>query len=343
MRWIEAAGRLAGAVELQPSDHGARVARLAVRLAEACQLPENERKNLFIAGHLHDVGEIALPHALLAKKGALNPAEWQQVHRHPLIGFHVLRHLPQTENSAYCVRWHHERWDGLGYPDGLAAEEIPLAAQVLHVADSFVTLTTGRPYRQALSTEEAWKLLTDEAGAAFPTNLLDKLEALLPEPPPEDTSPAAEDLLPLGPILEALSLLASARHPFLFAHHRYSARLAGRLAREAGLSEEARQKLEVAAALHDLGLVLVPQRDLRRDTRWMSEHDAHVVLSSEIAQALLPEEPEIARWIRRHHLPAEALEPEEEILAAASRLSLELHLTPRSWSQSILLSHFPEK
>ena len=110
---------------------------------------------LLQAAALHDVGKVAIPDAILDKPGPLDEAEWEFMRTHTLIGERILAEAPALAEAAKIVRSSHERYDGDGYPDGLAGDEIPLAARIIAVCDSFDAMTSDRPYRTAMSTEGA--------------------------------------------------------------------------------------------------------------------------------------------------------------------------------------------
>jgi HD-GYP domain-containing protein (c-di-GMP phosphodiesterase class II) len=116
---------------------------------------------------LHDVGKVAVPDAILFKSGSLTEEEYSLVRRHPVIGTEILRDVDFLGEGKLVVRHHHERWDGQGYPDGLAGEEIPLAARVFAVADALDALTTDRPYRPASGYPAARQEIYAGAGSQF--------------------------------------------------------------------------------------------------------------------------------------------------------------------------------
>jgi HD-GYP domain-containing protein (c-di-GMP phosphodiesterase class II) len=144
--------------------HSERVARIAVRLGEEMNLSESERSELYLGGLLHDVGKIGVPDEVLRKPGALTRAEMAQIEQHVLIGDAIVAHVPQLAHLRPLVRSHHERFDGTGYPDGLAGELIPLRARILAVADSCDAMMSDRPYRPALPTERIQAILLAGAG-----------------------------------------------------------------------------------------------------------------------------------------------------------------------------------
>ena len=116
---------------------------------------------------LHDAGKVGVPERILGKPGPLTAAEWRVMRTHPLIGYQMLASIPFMQNAAEIVRSHHEMFDGSGYPEGLKGEEITLPARVFAVVDAFDAMTTDRPYRAALSLEDAAAELTRMAGTQF--------------------------------------------------------------------------------------------------------------------------------------------------------------------------------
>ena len=130
-------------------------------------LTEEAMTPLLQAAALHDVGKVAIPDAILDKPGPLDEAEWEFMRTHTLIGERILAEAPALAEAAKIVRSSHERWDGAGYPDGLARDEIPLAARIIAVCDSFDAMTSNRPYRTAMSAEGALSELHNCAGTQF--------------------------------------------------------------------------------------------------------------------------------------------------------------------------------
>jgi two-component system cell cycle response regulator len=148
-------------------DHGAAVAELATLTATMLGLPPAEASEVRQAAELHDIGMVAVPEAILAKRGPLSEAEWAFVREHPSVGARIIAAAPALGSVARLVRHSHERWDGNGYPDGLAGEEVPLGARIIAVADAFETMTRAQPYRAAMTVEEATAELRRCAGKQF--------------------------------------------------------------------------------------------------------------------------------------------------------------------------------
>jgi HD-GYP domain-containing protein (c-di-GMP phosphodiesterase class II) len=144
-----------------------RVAALATMLGSSIGMDAAELRQLRIAALLHDVGKILIPTEILRKAGPLSVAEASTVRRHTVYGGTILRRIPVLAFAASTARWHHERWDGLGYPDGMVGNDIPLHARVVSVADALDAMTSVRAYRPAISLEAAFFELEAQSGAQF--------------------------------------------------------------------------------------------------------------------------------------------------------------------------------
>ncbi len=116
---------------------------------------------------LHDIGKVGIPERILGKPGPLTAAEWRVMRTHPIIGYQILQSIPFMHTAAEIVRYHHEMWDGSGYPEGLRWEAIPLPARVFQIADAFDAMTTDRPYRAALGVDRAAAEIERMAGVQF--------------------------------------------------------------------------------------------------------------------------------------------------------------------------------
>lgn len=147
--------------------HSVRVAALATMLGSAIGMAESELRSLRVAALLHDVGKIAVPADILRKSSTLTVSEASTVRRHTVYGGAILRRIPVLAFAASTARWHHERWDGLGYPDGLVGHAIPLPARIVAVADALDAMTSVRPYRAAIAMDAAFEELEAHAGAQF--------------------------------------------------------------------------------------------------------------------------------------------------------------------------------
>jgi HD-GYP domain-containing protein (c-di-GMP phosphodiesterase class II) len=140
------------------------VAELGRRLALVLDLDRDDVEAVGEAGLLHDIGTIGVPEPLLHKPGPLTADEWRAMRRHPVVGAQIVAPFEFSARSAVLIRHHHERWDGSGYPDGLAGHAIPVGARILAVADVFDALTSMRPFRAAVGREAALAQLIGEGG-----------------------------------------------------------------------------------------------------------------------------------------------------------------------------------
>ena len=153
--------------------HSRRVALLTRQLAEAIGLDAAVIKRMHIAGLVHDVGKIGVRESVLCKGGQLTDQEYLEVQRHPEIGWNILRDIPDFDDILDGVRHHHERWDGGGYPAGLAAEDIPLTARLISLADAFDAMCSTRTYRAAMCRDKVLAEIQQGAGTQFDPALVD--------------------------------------------------------------------------------------------------------------------------------------------------------------------------
>ena len=152
--------------------HSEDVARYAVFLADRLMLDPDLIATIRVSGLLHDVGKIGIPDGILRKPARLTEAEYDIVKQHVALGDMIVRDLPNIELIRAGVRHHHERWDGQGYLDRLEGEQIPLIGRILAVGDAFSAMTTTRPYRKAMSVDEALRRLEDAAGTQLEERLV---------------------------------------------------------------------------------------------------------------------------------------------------------------------------
>ena len=151
--------------------HAERVTAYALALAEAAALPTHIRDLVLRAGPLHDVGKIGVPDGVLGKPGRLTDEEFALVKRHPVIGDEICMPLRSLRRLRPGIRHHHERYDGRGYPDGLAGQEIPLEARVLAIADTFDAMTSTRPYRDGMPVAQALAIIGANEGPQWDPTL----------------------------------------------------------------------------------------------------------------------------------------------------------------------------
>jgi two-component system, cell cycle response regulator len=144
-----------------------RVARLAVATAEGIGLDEDEVERIELAARLHDVGMLAIPDTIMDKPGGLIDTEWAVMRTHPEVGQRILAAAPALAPAARLVRFHHERYDGRGYPDGLSGEDIPIGSRIVAVCAAFVAMMRHRPFSDAITVEEALAEIDSCSGTQF--------------------------------------------------------------------------------------------------------------------------------------------------------------------------------
>jgi putative nucleotidyltransferase with HDIG domain len=147
--------------------HSRRVTELSLIVARELGIEGDDLLDIERAAILHDVGKLAVPDAILSKPGPLTPDEWVEMRRHPDVGCQLVRDVPFLSRAAEIIRSHHERFDGTGYPLGLKGDGIPLGARIFSVVDAYDAMTSDRPYRLALSREEALAEIRRQAGTQF--------------------------------------------------------------------------------------------------------------------------------------------------------------------------------
>lgn len=177
-------GALAAALDARDpytAGHSERVARLAVAIGRSMGLTEPELEVLHLGALLHDIGKIGISDTVLRKPGTLTADEFEEIKKHPGLGARILRPLNFLAEHIAIVELHHEQPDGRGYPHGLAGEDIPLPARIVHVADAFDAITTARAYRPARPTNEAIAELWHHAGTGFDPQVLQAITALPPD------------------------------------------------------------------------------------------------------------------------------------------------------------------
>src|SRR5690606_30417295 len=135
--------------------HSKRVAHICQKIGIELKLPKEQIKLLEAISELHDIGKIAIDDTIINKPGKLDENEWEMVKKHPEVGYRILSTSPEYSEIALDILCHHERYDGNGYPRGLKGEEIPIRARIISIADSYDAMTSDRPYRRALSKEQA--------------------------------------------------------------------------------------------------------------------------------------------------------------------------------------------
>jgi putative nucleotidyltransferase with HDIG domain len=147
--------------------HSKRVGEICLNIGRSIGLSEFELRRLRVAGHLHDIGKIAIEESILNKPGKMTEQEREEIKRHPEIGSRILNSSCEMTDLVDCIWAHHERWDGTGYPKGLKGEAIPRMARIIALADSYDAMTSERSYRKALREEVILAEIRNNAGTQF--------------------------------------------------------------------------------------------------------------------------------------------------------------------------------
>jgi putative nucleotidyltransferase with HDIG domain len=190
---VQAFAAMAKAHDRSTGEHAGRLVKLAEVTARKLGLPEEEMYTVRLSALLHDIGKVGVPEAILNKPGKLNDEEWSEMRKHPEIGRQILEQVGGAfSHIASIVAAHHERWDGLGYPNGLAGEGIPLAARIITVVDAYDAMTERRVYREPMTDEAARAELRRCSNQQFDTRVVEAFLAALDEhhalPAPEQNA-----------------------------------------------------------------------------------------------------------------------------------------------------------
>jgi len=165
--------------------HSKRVQRIAVAMGEELAFTPKQLEALRFGGMFHDIGKLAVPDAILTKPDRLTPEEYERIKEHSAEGARIVAKLGRLREAVPIIRHHHERWDGRGYPDGLAGSEIPLAAAVVGLADAWDAMTTERPYHRALDLDEAFAEVRGGRGTQFVPEVVDAFFSVVRKRPGE--------------------------------------------------------------------------------------------------------------------------------------------------------------
>ncbi len=159
--------------------HSRRVARFSVAICEELGMSKNKSRLVELASLLHDIGKIGTPESILHTPGALKPEEFEKMKEHPARGADILSNIGEFGEIIKWIRHHHEWYDGRGYPDGIAAEEIPLEARIITIADAFDAMTSDRPYRKGMPPPEVMKVMDEYTSRQFDPNILNAFKKLV--------------------------------------------------------------------------------------------------------------------------------------------------------------------
>jgi HD-GYP domain-containing protein (c-di-GMP phosphodiesterase class II) len=153
---IESLAAALDAKDVYTSGHSTRVGNMAYDLGIKLGIDEHNLHMIHIAGHLHDIGKIGVPDNILNKEGKLNLDEWKLMQDHSEIGFNILKKANSLKDISYIVLHHHEKWNGTGYPDGLAKEKIPIGSRIIAICDSIDAMRSNRPYRKLITNNACY-------------------------------------------------------------------------------------------------------------------------------------------------------------------------------------------
>jgi HD-GYP domain-containing protein (c-di-GMP phosphodiesterase class II) len=151
----------------ETEEHTRRLQRLALQIGNALKLPDSTLDELTLLANLHDIGKIAIPEEIIIKPDKLSLEEWDLIRKHPEIGYRIANSSPEMVPVAEGILSHHEWWNGAGYPRMLFGKEIPLVSRIISVVDAYDVMIYGRPYKRALSQQEAFEEIRRCAGSQF--------------------------------------------------------------------------------------------------------------------------------------------------------------------------------
>lgn len=157
------------------ANHSENVAKYALLISKEMRLPTERCDNIYIGGLLHDIGKIGIPESILSKPARLSGSEFENIKQHPKLGYEIVKYISDFKNSGIIdmVLYHHERYDGKGYPNGLKGEEIPLSARIISIADSFDAIISKRVYKSEMSLEYAMSEIEKNKGTQFDPQIAD--------------------------------------------------------------------------------------------------------------------------------------------------------------------------
>lgn len=158
----------------ETEEHAKRLKNYCLAIGREMGLSVKEMDEISLLAVLHDIGKVGIKESILQKPGKLTKEEWEEMKKHPEIGYRIAQNTPELANVAEYILYHHERWDGQGYPQGLKGEEIPVLCRILAVADAYDAMTSDRTYRKAMNREEAIAELKRNAGTQFEPEVVEK-------------------------------------------------------------------------------------------------------------------------------------------------------------------------
>lgn len=266
--------------------HAVRVGESCAIIAEKLGLPPERIQQIYFAGLIHDIGKIAIDISLLRQKRKLSADEFMQVQKHSVTGSRIAAVLPELSDLSFWIRWHHEKWDGTGYPDGLAGVQIPVEVQILSAVDCFDSLQTPRLDRDRISAAEAEEVIKQQRGTAFNPVIVDIISEMVANgeiipgrssdkfmdvrekyinrtySKPMDDNWSGIGMTGMYPILRLFARVIDAKHEYTQGHSTRVSILSRYIAQKAGFSIDDIIKVEVAGLLHDAGKISIPHEVL---------------------------------------------------------------------------------
>ena len=183
LRVVQTLAEAIDAKDTYTNGHSGRVARYSMEIAKRLGYSGDQQQEIYMMGLLHDVGKIGVPDAVINKPARLNDAEYAQIKTHPVMGERILKNIREMPTRAVGARWHHERYDGTGYPDGLSGADIPEAARIIAVADAYDAMTSRRSYRDILPQAKVVDELQRGRGSQFDPAFADIMLGMIAEDP----------------------------------------------------------------------------------------------------------------------------------------------------------------
>jgi HD-GYP domain-containing protein (c-di-GMP phosphodiesterase class II) len=163
----------------ETEEHAERLIKYSQKIGEKLELSQDTIDDLVLSANLHDLGKVGIDNQLLSKEGKLTEEEWEEIKKHPEIGYRIALSSPDIAHIAEYILSHHERWDGSGYPQGLKEEDIPLLSRILSIVDAYDAMTSSRPYNVVKSKEEAIEELRKFSGSQFDPKLVEIFTQIL--------------------------------------------------------------------------------------------------------------------------------------------------------------------
>jgi HD-GYP domain-containing protein (c-di-GMP phosphodiesterase class II) len=308
--------------------HAIRVGEGCVLIGDKLGFDQKKLQRIYFAGLLHDIGKISVPIDILQKREKLAVDEFELVKNHSVSGSRIISSFPEFNKLAFWIRWHHESWDGSGYPDGLIKNEIPVEVQILSAIDCFDSLQTPRMDRDAHSPEEAFDILLKYRGIHYNPEIIDlifemhKEKTFVPGKSSEkfidlkkkyifinDIENDLEysdyyDISGLYPVLKLFARVIDAKHHYTSGHSTRVSILSKYLAEQMGFSTEELIKIEIAGLMHDAGKISIPNELLdKADNPTGKEWETikkHPVHSSDILKKISPFD-DISKIVYYHH------------------------------------------